>query len=75
MICSIFIFFIVNINEYIIFIITFIIATSFYFISLIPFPFYCGVSVAKVQSNTCIGLDNGNIGFLLLIGILFPLIY
>ena len=64
--------------------ITFIIATSFYSFSLIPFPFYCGASVMNLNLNErserielayCIGLDNGNIGFLLLIGILFPLNY
>ena len=65
-----------------------VISTFFYSFSLIPFPFYCGVSSVQVfcirydlrnyilyLNNTCIGLDNGNIGFLLLIAILFPLIY
>ena len=60
----------------------------FYFFSLIPFPFYCGSSLWRfsmqsfsVQFNLrclfdwMIGVDNGNIGFLLLIAILFPFIY
>ena len=55
------------------FVISFFISSSFYFFSLIPFPFYCG-SLWRSSINW-VGVDNGNIGFLLLIAILFPLIY
>ena len=49
----------------------FIITVSLiYFFSLIPFPFYCGSSFYWI-----FGFDNGNIGFLWLILVLFPLIY
>jgi len=40
-----------------------------YYISLIPFPFYCGNSINGFS------IDNSNIGFILLILVLFPLIY
>jgi hypothetical protein len=40
-----------------------------YYISLIPFPFYLGSSINGF------GIDNCNIGFTLLILVLFPLIY
>ena len=43
---------------------------SIYFFSFIPFPFYCGLNY-----SSWFIVDNGNIGFLLLILLLFPLIY
>lgn len=41
-----------------------------YYLSLMPFPFYCGSSIYWIM-----GVDNGNISFILLMDVMIPIIF